>query len=1449
MDSIVQRFQNSPLSALEFIKAQSNLTSEQCCEVIELELAEKAACGQPIRLEPYVVGCPIVADSEDSLLKLILAEHRHCPTLPREVALRFPELSGELRRRVEQAMSAIDQAEESANAGVLRTESMVDTLDGENDARCRPEPRGEDSPDDATHAFVPGAFDSSSEDLRDARSCEDLIANDYEVQEMIAQGGMGVVYRARQVSLSREVALKMIRSAALASEDDVRRFQVEAEAAAKLNHPGIVPIYEVGESNGCPFYSMELVEGGSLQQLAGSAKLPPRQAAKLLAAVADAVYFGHERGIIHRDLKPSNILLDASGRPKVTDFGLAKDLGRDQEMTASGALLGTPSYMAPEQAQGRLDAVGPTADIYALGGVLYFLLTGRPPLLGQGFVETIQQVINDTPDSPDRVAADVDRDLATICMKCLEKSPEDRYVTAAELAADLRRWIGHLPILARTPSSLERLRKFVRRRPALSGLTVALGLVVIVASISLTHAWWKMRTAEQSLADKSGRLEQTKSELATATSRSRRLEDIERKRADSERRREYATQIRDAEDAWEAADLKRMRQLLDDTRRGELSKLRGVEWFIHDHRAHADLLTLDTRNPCQQIAINRDGSRLVAITTQAVLWDAESGTRIAEWAVPISNAEFDATGQRVALVETFSDGGSRLRICSAVDGTELVQAKFDEGPIEAIGFFDARVVLAMGANVIVCDADGRDVVKLVGHSGLITDLAVNAAARLAVTTSDDNSVRVWDLQRGVELRRLENAANVACLDIHDEGKLVAGGHGNMVSIWDVQTGKKLKNLTGLKDRIHDVCFGDPLRGVLFTGSEGNLVQAWALDTGRRIWSYKGHERDVLTLSRSGPQAGLIASGSSDCTVKIWSERFPCHRQQLIQETSLPTSIDFSFRGDMLACGMHSGEVHVVSVPDAQEIRRFQTSGGAVRQLRCSPTGSALAIATDSALLLCQMDDEGVKPRVIGEGAASVEFDSQGRLLASAGVDNVVRVHRVDTGALLTSLPQEEAMLTDVALLADGRRVLVSSRAGLTLWAVATGDKLWSLDTEVHIAAIDVRGDGEQVAVASYDGRVKIFDLAQKPSEPVRILAGHSGGLTDVRYSRDGRRLATASDDETVRIWQADDGVELLALPDHRVGALRVAIQPGGRYLASVSKSACFLFGPECRTGHEAVEGRARQRLTQLMERDPEPAVYYRMRALARRAAGDHSGAADDMAEYDQRIGSPDDTLAANRPAPTETVPPSLVARQESRFRKGTEAAERGDYAAALAAYRQAFELAEVDDGWKNAEYAVLLRQAGEERDYQKLCGAFMRRHSQSEYVGRLFMLGEHPQVALESATKSAEEVVLADVQPWHQFMLGAVHFRAGRFARAEDFVRISMKAPDYRVYRWFYLSMILVRRQRANEAREWFEKADRWMILAKEGAPPAEGNGANIRTWSHRLELELLRNEAANMLP
>lgn len=325
---------------------------------------------------------------------------------------------------------------------------------------------------------------------------------DYELLSVIARGGMGVVYKARQKKLNRIVAVKMILSGQFADQQEIDRFYVEAEAAAKLRHPNIVAVHEIGEWQGQHFFSMDYIDGKSLGDLVRDQPLPPRQAADYVRRVAETVQFAHEQGILHRDLKPSNVLVDRRGEPYVTDFGLAKQMSGQSQLTVSGAIVGTPSYMPPEQASGRADQVGPHSDIYSLGAILYELLTGRPPFRAATPFETIRQVLQNEPVSPRLINSSVPKDLETICLKCLQKEPSRRYASAAELAEELQCYLDGRPIKARPVSTAERVWRWCRRNPWLASAIATAAVFLVMAFLGLVTAYayrgWALRESEAS---------------------------------------------------------------------------------------------------------------------------------------------------------------------------------------------------------------------------------------------------------------------------------------------------------------------------------------------------------------------------------------------------------------------------------------------------------------------------------------------------------------------------------------------------------------------------------------------------------------------------------------------------------------------------------------------------------------------------------------------------------------------------------------------------------------------------------------------------------------------------------------------------------------------------------------------------------------------------------------
>ena len=523
----------------------------------------------------------------------------------------------------------------------------------------------------------------------------------YEILSELGRGGMGVVYKARQIKLNREVALKMILAGGHAGEQELARFQIEAQAVARLQHPGIVQIHQVGEHDGRPFFSLEFVAGGSLaDKLKGTPWLFSRST-EVVEHLARALQHAHEHGVIHRDMKPANVLMAADGTPKVTDFGLAKQLDAEHDLSCTGAIMGTPYYMAPEQAEGRVRSVGVAADVYALGVILYELLTGQPPFRGQTITDTLEMVRTQDPVPPSRLQPKTPRDLETICLKCLHKEPSRRYESAAALADDLHRYREGAPILARPVGNLERAAKWARRRPAIAGLLAAVaGLLVALVCVTVLGVagiLWKYFESEDRRNKAVIAEGKAKEKTKLAKQETKRAND-ETKEKDRELTRAeglvYAGNLLQAQLSWEAGDGRGAHQRLDACRWDYC----GWEYASLRHQFDETQLTLRGHlKAVYSACFSSDGKRLASGSADETvkLWDAGTGQELLTLKGHtgfIGSVCFSPDGKRLASAST--DG--TVKLWDAVTGQELLTLKGHTGTVIRVCFSPNGKCLGLG---------------------------------------------------------------------------------------------------------------------------------------------------------------------------------------------------------------------------------------------------------------------------------------------------------------------------------------------------------------------------------------------------------------------------------------------------------------------------------------------------------------------------------------------------------------------------------------------------------------------------------------------------------------------------------------------------------------------------------------------------------------------------------
>jgi WD40 repeat protein/tRNA A-37 threonylcarbamoyl transferase component Bud32 len=1027
---------------------------------------------------------------------------------------------------------------------------------------------------------------------------------DYELLEEIARGGMGIVYKARQVSLNRIVALKMILAGQFASETEVERFYTEARAAANLQHRNIVAIHEVGQHENQHYFSMDYIEGESLARIVHENPLPAEKAAGYLKTITEAIDFAHRQGTLHRDLKPSNVLIDKFDEPQITDFGLAKRIEGTAQITATGSLMGTPSYMPPEQAGAYDGKVGPASDVYSLGALLYNLLTGRPPFLGENLVVMLNQVLNNDPVAPRLLNPKVPRDLETICLKCLEKDPHKRYPTAAVLAADLDRFLRGEPIAARPVGQGERAWRWCKRNRLVSSLGAFIAAILLIAAIGGSVLAVRERNARATadISTQRATAEAQRAEDARGEADRRRSEaQTERERAEAALKesesRLYASQIAAAHAEWNAGNPLAAWRHLESCRRD----FRGWE-----HRYVSALFKQDERTltghrgTVNQAVYSPDGTRIASAGEDKTVkvWTASGRNLLTLSGHPgsVNAVAFSPDGRRIVsgcgagIVKIWDSATGRNELtlapekqagaakegdCNAANDNFIAAVAFSPdgkwvfgvpscGPLRVWDVSTGRVIPRHSSQSTSYDffsymqgyaaggawTDRRGPIE-VGRSRFVAEFDPNGLFTVRLLHPPGP-----DVNELITLPSQSMSSSFFAIALSPNHEWVAMSLAGHPLIWNAQTGKGFRILEGIEG-ITCVAFSRDSRRIV-VGNSDATVKVWDVATGTVQNTFNGHKAGVSSVAFGND--GRIMSASEDATIKIWGK--PRSNEIILNRICDVTGAS---KGETIAVTLRNGS----SISDSDPTMVFQRAGPKPRIEKFNAGAKKLILRPDGNELL-GAGIHSVSVWHVGKGqkvfewnlgerqlvALAANFDKRMVAWMSAKADGTVP--RITVCDMTTHEPIAQFLNLDVVstsileLDPNGRHLVAADAAGkLHFWNIAAEKKEFVLDLgEGPISSICFRPDGRQIVVCKNSAITFWNTETHSVSQVTRTYAGD---VSSVAFSPDARRVATALRDRTIRLWDAATGNEVLVLRGHSDDIHMLSFSSRDQCLISASK--------------------------------------------------------------------------------------------------------------------------------------------------------------------------------------------------------------------------------------------------------------------------------------------------------
>jgi WD40 repeat protein/predicted Ser/Thr protein kinase len=1177
--------------------------------LVRADQAKRWRGGERVRVEDYLAQYANLSACPDAVLDLVYAEfvlREDLGELPLadEYLKRFPAHAEALRRQFdlhealrEQSISALSG---SSDSGVTEVFASAATSPAAGVSQMPMLPPVSDAGEVQTRGD-----ESSTWSQSEALSRSSVVVPGYEVLGLLGKGGMGVVYKARQIGLDRIVALKMLLRAEHAGPVERQRFKTEAEAVGRLQHPHIVQIHEIGEHDGLPFFSLEFCGGGSLDKKLTGAPWLPREAAALVETLARAVQAAHQKGIIHRDLKPANVLLAEDNTPKITDFGLARKLD-EAGQTASGAIMGTPSYMPPEQAGGKSKELGPAADVYALGAILYELLTGRPPFKAATPLDTILQVVSDEPVTPTQLHSRTPRDLETICLKCLEKEPARRYASAAALAEDLRRFQAGEPITARPIGPLARCWRWARRNPLLAASGLLVASCLLGGTAVSTHFGLRAEQARQAEAERAV----TEAEAKQVAERARR--DALRQLIDLSGASGLAA-AHDGDHSLALLWFARAVQLAhDEPDQQELNRVRAANWLRHVSLPQETFALTDFqqhRDRVHSLQFSPDGGYLLTRTSTdgCLLWDWRRGCQVA---LPRSvEKPHAAAWEPNKGLLAVADQKGRIQLLAPPD-FQPVEKVMASGEVSVLAFSRDGQRLAWGGSdgARVWDRGSREYASpRLPHPAAVQTLSLSASGRLLVTSAGDQKARVFRL--GVDK---DEPLFPPVPHSRPEHGLAHGGPGPVAPRFAAGD-QVLLTIENIAQGRHRLVWRSALTGKLLTarvappGQEfltafavsprGDRVAAMWEDRG---WLWDSQTQRVLAAIETGgrsnwcedvvftPDGKTLITVGHNMLAQFWSveERpngalvaaFPpiLHPMKLVRVVASPD-------GQHLAAALWDGTIYQwvlpAGVPRAYSLPaggatlpvlspdgRFVLPGGTTfrngtqlsTRIHDATTGKAAGpiLAPGGILLNAVFDPEGMRVATASSTAHTIG-DRNVRLFEPAGKSGNVQVWDWRTGKRLAgpiATPSEPRGLafhlngrTLAVVCADYRVVLIDPGSG-TIRA--------NLDPGIRTRPLNANlwwGNGE--ARFSPDGR---FLVTWEMAAPVHVWDADTGELLNV-LAHDERvesvafnptvpeLLATAGRDSVARVWDLRTGRPLARL-SHPSQLSRVRFSPDGSEL-------------------------------------------------------------------------------------------------------------------------------------------------------------------------------------------------------------------------------------------------------------------------------------------------------------